>query len=125
MGRGHGRWLSEEVKAELWRRWKAGETLAHMSKAMGLYTNTLADAVKPHGGIAPKARIPPTAERGIGRCDRSHVTSRRTHHWRHWWLRSCGWTGLHSKYRFYPMEQIKDAVEDSLSGAVVKPVIVF
>lgn len=55
-GRGPGRWLSQEIEAELWRRWKAGETLADIAAAMSLYTVTLLEAVRRRGGIAPSER---------------------------------------------------------------------
>ncbi len=51
-----GPWFTTEEKAELWRRWKAGETIAAMSRAMGRGSATLLEAVREHGGIAPRAR---------------------------------------------------------------------
>lgn len=55
-GRGPGRWLSKEIESELWRRWKAGETLADIAAAMNRYTNTLYDVVTRTGGIVPRER---------------------------------------------------------------------
>jgi IS30 family transposase len=53
---GLGPWFSVQEKAELWRRWKAGETIAAISRAMGRADATLLAAVRVHGGIAPRVR---------------------------------------------------------------------
>lgn len=54
MGRGPG--LSVEAKAQIWERWKAGETLAQMSRGMHKKADTCLRVVRPHGGIAPRVR---------------------------------------------------------------------
>jgi len=54
MGRGPG--LSVEAKAQIWDRWKAGETLAQMSRGMHKKADTFLRVVRPHGGIAPRVR---------------------------------------------------------------------
>ena len=51
-----GPWLSAQEKSELWRRWKAGETVAAISRAMGRSDGTLLSAVRAQGGIAPRVR---------------------------------------------------------------------
>jgi IS30 family transposase len=51
-----GSWLSTQEKAELWRRWKAGETISGMTRAMGRGHLTLLTAVRVHGGVAPRKR---------------------------------------------------------------------
>ena len=51
-----GPWLSAQEKAELWRRWKAGETVAAISRAMGRSDGTLLSTVRAQGGIAPRVR---------------------------------------------------------------------
>lgn len=51
-----GSWLSAQEKAELWRRWKAGETISAMTRAMGRSHLTLLGAVRVHGGVAPRKR---------------------------------------------------------------------
>jgi IS30 family transposase len=43
-------------KAEVWRRWKAGENLGHIAKALGTGTTILSAMVEASGGIAPRAR---------------------------------------------------------------------
>jgi hypothetical protein len=47
MGRGPG--LSVEAKAQTWERWKAGETLAQMSRGMHRKADTCLRVVRPHG----------------------------------------------------------------------------
>lgn len=48
--------LSEAFKAELWRRWKAGEQVNKMAQEMSSHAHTLRDLVTRHGGIAPRTR---------------------------------------------------------------------
>src|SRR6185437_4331649 len=48
--------MTAREKAELWRRWKAGETVATMARAMGRRESTLLAAVRKNGGIAPRVR---------------------------------------------------------------------
>jgi IS30 family transposase len=50
------RGLSAEEKAELWRRWKAGETVAQIARTMGKHHLALFRVVRPYGGIAPAER---------------------------------------------------------------------
>jgi IS30 family transposase len=50
------RGLSAEEKAELWRRWKAGETVAQIARTMGKHHLALFRVVRPYGGIAPRVR---------------------------------------------------------------------
>ena len=54
MGRVLG--LSLEEKAQVWERWKAGETLAQVSRALHKRRDTVLRVVRPHGGIAPRVR---------------------------------------------------------------------
>lgn len=54
MGRGPA--LTAEVKAEVWRRWKAGETLSDMTRALGRHRDALYNAVEACGGIVPRPR---------------------------------------------------------------------
>jgi hypothetical protein len=53
MGRVLG--LSVEEKAQVWERWKAGETLAQVSRALHKRRDTVLRVVRPHGGIDPRA----------------------------------------------------------------------
>lgn len=50
------RGLSPQEKAELWRRWKAGETVAQIARTMGKSNLSLFGVVWPYGGIAPRER---------------------------------------------------------------------
>lgn len=48
--------LSHEQKAELWRRWKAGETLSDIGRALGKHAASVFGVVAAKGGFAPVAR---------------------------------------------------------------------
>jgi transposase, IS30 family len=48
--------LSPQEKAELWRRWKGGETVAQIARSMGQDHQALFRVVRPYGGIAPRER---------------------------------------------------------------------
>ena len=45
--------LSYEQKAELWRRWKAGETLSDIGRALGKPAAFVFGVVVAKGGFAP------------------------------------------------------------------------
>ena len=48
--------LSHEQKAELWRRWKAGETLSDIGRALGKHAASVFGVVLAKGGVAPAHR---------------------------------------------------------------------
>jgi IS30 family transposase len=48
--------LSAEQKLEVWRRWKAGQTLHEIGRAFGKDHNSIRGVVARHGGIVPAAR---------------------------------------------------------------------
>jgi len=48
--------LSREQKAELWRRWKAGETLRDIGRALGKHAASVFAVVAAKGGYAPVSR---------------------------------------------------------------------
>jgi IS30 family transposase len=50
------RGLLPQEKAELWRRWKGGETVAEIARVMGKHQLALFRVVRPYGGIAPAQR---------------------------------------------------------------------
>jgi IS30 family transposase len=52
---GH-RTLNPEQQAEVWRRWKEGQTLVEICRALGQWETTVHRVVDPCGGIAPRAR---------------------------------------------------------------------
>ncbi len=45
--------LSHEQKAELWQRWKAGETLSDIGRALGKHASSVFGVVAAKGGFAP------------------------------------------------------------------------
>jgi IS30 family transposase len=53
-GRRHG--LSAEQKAEIWRRWKAGESLHEIGRAFDKDHGSIQFLLSKHGGIAPAVR---------------------------------------------------------------------
>ena len=48
--------LSPTQKTDIWKRWKAGETLHEMGRAHGRPHPTIRKLLLPYGGIAPTAR---------------------------------------------------------------------
>ena len=48
--------LSNDQKSELWRRWKAGETLSDIGRALGKHAASVFGVVVAKGGFAPVAR---------------------------------------------------------------------
>src|SRR5579871_5922153 len=50
------RGLSAEQKAELWKRWKAGQSLHEIGRALGKDHVVVHFVLARHGGIAPAAR---------------------------------------------------------------------
>src|SRR5208283_2985199 len=48
--------LSAEQKCDVWRRWKAGQTLHDNGRAFGKDHNSIRGVVARHGGIVPAVR---------------------------------------------------------------------
>lgn len=48
--------MSDEMKADLWRRWKAGESISVISRQIGKPPGSVFTVLKHHGGIAPEPR---------------------------------------------------------------------
>jgi hypothetical protein len=48
--------LSAEQKLDVWRRWKAGQTLHEIGRACGKEHSSIRCLVSRHGGIAPAVR---------------------------------------------------------------------
>ncbi len=53
---GRRRSLSLALQAEVWRRWKEGQTLADIAQALGRWETNIHTVVDPCGGIAPRVR---------------------------------------------------------------------
>jgi len=49
-------WLSAAQKSEVWRRWKAGQTLHEIGRAFGKEHSSIRCLVSRHGGIVPAVR---------------------------------------------------------------------
>nr|WP_280408423.1 IS30 family transposase [Nocardia brasiliensis] len=52
--------MSDSTKAELWRRWRAGESISVISRALSKPPGSVFTVLKHHGGIAPAERAPRT-----------------------------------------------------------------
>jgi IS30 family transposase len=48
--------MSDEVKEDLWRRWRAGESISVISRNIGKLPGSVFTVLKHHGGIAPEPR---------------------------------------------------------------------
>jgi hypothetical protein len=48
--------FSAEQKLDVWRRWKAGQTLHEIGRAFGKEHSSIRCLVSRHGGIAPAVR---------------------------------------------------------------------
>src|SRR6202020_496465 len=56
MAQGKRNRLSTEQRIEMWRRWKAGESLHEIGRAFGKAHNSIRFLLKQRGGIVPPAR---------------------------------------------------------------------
>ena len=56
MRRGRRFGLSAEQKIDVWRRWKAGQTLHEIGRVFGKDHNSIRGVVARHGGIVPAVR---------------------------------------------------------------------
>lgn len=48
--------FTEQQRAELWTRWKAGESLTDIARALDKVPASIFDVIRKHGGIAPAVR---------------------------------------------------------------------
>ncbi|WP_234545406.1 helix-turn-helix domain-containing protein, partial [Streptomyces shenzhenensis] len=48
--------MPDEMKADLWRRWRAGESISVISRQIGKPLGSVFTVLKHHGGIAPGSR---------------------------------------------------------------------
>ncbi|SEM71919.1 Helix-turn-helix domain-containing protein [Pseudorhodobacter antarcticus] len=64
--------LSHEQKIELWQRWKAGETLSDIGRALGKHAASVFGVVVAKGGYAP---VPRTRKPGsLSLADREEIS---------------------------------------------------
>ena len=54
---GRHRSLSLAQQAEVWRRWKEGQTLSDIARALGRWEMNIHTVVDPCGGIAPESDV--------------------------------------------------------------------
>ena len=48
--------MSTAEKAEVWRRWKRGEAVSDIGRALGRFRKSVHRVVAAHGGVPPRAR---------------------------------------------------------------------
>src|SRR5262245_45100156 len=65
------RLLAEEV-ADVWTRWRRGEPLRGIARALARQPGTIWQVVQPHGGIAPRPRQ--RAPRALTRAEREEIS---------------------------------------------------
>ena len=49
--------MSDAMKEDLWRRWRAGDSISVISRALGKPPGSVFTVLKHHGGIAPAERV--------------------------------------------------------------------
>ena len=64
--------LSAQQKAELWARWKAGQSLSDIGRALGKHAASVFGVLLAKGGIAPFARKRPS--RSLTLRDREEIS---------------------------------------------------
>ena len=48
--------MTEVQKGELWHRWRKGESITDISRALGSFRTSVSDVLRRHGGFAPLLR---------------------------------------------------------------------
>jgi len=64
--------LSYTQKNELWRRWKEGQSLTEIGRALKRHCSTIYDVVKAYGGVVPAERS--RATRVLSLFDREEIS---------------------------------------------------
>lgn len=64
--------LTSDQKQELWRRWRAGESIAHIARALDRFPASVRDILLTHGGIAP--RTPSRSTRVLSSSERESIS---------------------------------------------------
>lgn len=69
---GRPRSLMPAMEAEIWRLWKAGESLARIARVLGQWETIVHSIVDPTGGICPKARV--RSPRALSMAEREEIS---------------------------------------------------
>jgi len=64
--------LSAELKRELWRRWKAGQSLSEIGRCLGKHAGSVFGVLRAKGGIAPMERC--RSRRSLTMADREEIS---------------------------------------------------
>jgi hypothetical protein len=49
--------MTDVQKSELWQRWRNGESITEISRALGSFRTSVADVLRRHGGFAPAVHL--------------------------------------------------------------------
>lgn len=66
--------LSAGQKTELWRRWKNGQSLSDIGRALGKHAGSIHGVISSNGGIAPAARC--RSRLALSLAEREEIISR-------------------------------------------------
>lgn len=66
------KWISAETKAELWRRWKQGEPVSQICRALGVFPSKVRRVLVTNGGYVPRLRK--RSERVLTLSDREEIS---------------------------------------------------
>jgi IS30 family transposase len=64
--------MSDDQKAELWRRWRSGESISVISRGLGKRPGSVFTVLKHHGGIAPQPEK--ACSRRLSAADREEIS---------------------------------------------------
>lgn len=64
--------MSDEEKSELWQRWRGGESLSDISRALGKNPGSVHGVLKAGGGFSPRARTP--SSRALTMAEREEIS---------------------------------------------------
>ncbi len=64
--------MSDAQKQELWERWRGGESLSDIGRALGKFPASIFGVLKLHGGLAPRVRTRPA--QGLSMREREEIS---------------------------------------------------
>ena len=64
--------LTPAQKKDLWRRWKDGQSLSEIARALGKHPGSIHSVVKANGGIVPAAKT--RAARSLTSAEREEIS---------------------------------------------------
>ena len=71
--------MTDVQKSEIWQRWRSGEPITDISRALGSIQTSVTCVLRPHGGFAPPLRKrSPTVKSPATAADNATAPLRRT-----------------------------------------------